>query len=193
MAVLDARSDAVVIRIVYDGAPMAGKTTSVGALGRGLGSNVLTPAEVGGRTLYFDWLDYTGGLFEGHRIRCQEFDGGRAVAQVGMRGKGRGHRLPLGVLVIAEPVDPLVAGGAAVVTGHLLEVIVDRQLGEADLLDLGRRHQVEEIEDGADAHIDSLAKKYLGVDTYPMRKPDEVRVKYRVHADHVVMQPADAA
>jgi len=71
MAVLDPRSDAVVIRVVYDGAPMAGKSTSVGALGRGLGSHVLTPAEVGGRTLYFDWLDYTGGLFEGHRIRCQ--------------------------------------------------------------------------------------------------------------------------
>jgi hypothetical protein len=71
MAVLDPRSDAVVIRIVYDGAPMAGKSTSVGALGRGLGSQVFTPAEVAGRTLYFDWLDYTGGLFEGHRIRCQ--------------------------------------------------------------------------------------------------------------------------
>jgi hypothetical protein len=71
MAVLDPRSDAVVIRVVYDGAPMAGKSTSVGALGRGLGSQVFTPAEVSGRTLYFDWLDYTGGLFEGHRIRCQ--------------------------------------------------------------------------------------------------------------------------
>jgi hypothetical protein len=50
---------------------MAGKSTSVGALGRGLGSEVFTPAEVSGRTLYFDWLDYTGGLFEGRRIRCQ--------------------------------------------------------------------------------------------------------------------------
>jgi hypothetical protein len=71
MAVLDPRSDTVVIRVVYDGAPMAGKSTSVGALGRGLGSEVYSPAEVGGRTLYFDWLDYTGGLFEGRRIRCQ--------------------------------------------------------------------------------------------------------------------------
>jgi hypothetical protein len=71
MAVLDPRSDTVVIRIVYDGAPMAGKSTSVSALGRGLGSEVYSPAEVGGRTLYFDWLDYTGGLFEGRRIRCQ--------------------------------------------------------------------------------------------------------------------------
>jgi hypothetical protein len=32
---------------------------------------VSSPAEVSGRTLYFDWLDYTGGLFEGRRIRCQ--------------------------------------------------------------------------------------------------------------------------
>ncbi|MBB6093324.1 signal recognition particle receptor subunit beta [Povalibacter uvarum] len=71
MAVIDPRDDSIVIRIVYDGAPMAGKTTSVGTLGRGLGAGVYTPADVQGRTLYFDWLDYTGGLFEGRRIRCQ--------------------------------------------------------------------------------------------------------------------------
>ena len=71
MAILDASNNAVVIRVVYDGAPFAGKTTSVGALGRGLGAAVHSPAEINGRTLYFDWLDYTGGLFEGHRIRCQ--------------------------------------------------------------------------------------------------------------------------
>src|SRR5690349_7289826 len=71
MAVLDPRNDTIVIRVVYDGAPMAGKSTSVGALGRGLGSRVFSPSTVRGRTLYFDWLDYTGGQFEGHRIRCQ--------------------------------------------------------------------------------------------------------------------------
>jgi signal recognition particle receptor subunit beta len=71
MATLDPRNDAIVIRIVYDGAPMAGKSTSVRALGRGFGGEVVSPAEVSGRTLYFDWLDYTGGLFEGRRIRCQ--------------------------------------------------------------------------------------------------------------------------
>jgi len=71
MAVLDPRNDTVVIRVVYDGAPMAGKSTSVGALGRGLRSRVYSPSTVKGRTLYFDWLDYTGGQFEGHRIRCQ--------------------------------------------------------------------------------------------------------------------------
>ncbi|HTU65044.1 MAG TPA: GTPase domain-containing protein [Steroidobacteraceae bacterium] len=71
MAVIDPHSQAVVIRIAYDGAPMAGKSTSVRALGRGLGASVVTPQEVSGRTLYFDWLDYTGGLFEGRSIRCQ--------------------------------------------------------------------------------------------------------------------------
>ncbi len=53
------------------------------------------------------------------------------------------------------------------------------------------RGQVEATEEGADAHIDSLAKKYLGVDTYPMRRPGEVRVKYRVNTDKVVMQSED--
>lgn len=71
MAVLDSQNNAVVIRVVYDGAPLAGKTTSVCALGQGLGAGVYSPADLNGRTLYFDWLDYTGGLFEGHRIRCQ--------------------------------------------------------------------------------------------------------------------------
>ena len=36
------------------------------------------------------------------------------------------------------------------------------------------------IEAGADAHIDSLAKKYLGKDTYPFRHPGEVRVMYEI-------------
>jgi PPOX class probable F420-dependent enzyme len=53
------------------------------------------------------------------------------------------------------------------------------------------RGTVEGTEAGADAHIDSLAKKYLDLDEYPMRQPGEVRIKYTVHADHVVMQPAD--
>ncbi|MGH7987687.1 MAG: PPOX class F420-dependent oxidoreductase [Candidatus Acidiferrales bacterium] len=35
-------------------------------------------------------------------------------------------------------------------------------------------------ETGADEHIDSLAKKYLGKDKYPFRGPGEVRVMYQV-------------
>lgn len=36
------------------------------------------------------------------------------------------------------------------------------------------------VDDGADAHIDALAKKYLGVDTYPGHKADEQRVIVKV-------------
>jgi PPOX class probable F420-dependent enzyme len=36
------------------------------------------------------------------------------------------------------------------------------------------------LDEDADAHIDALAKKYLGVDTYPGRTADEERVIVRV-------------
>ena len=36
----------------------------------------------------------------------------------------------------------------------------------------------KETEQGADAHIDSLAKKYMGVDSYPFRNAAEKRVIY---------------
>ena len=44
---------------------------------------------------------------------------------------------------------------------------------------------VERTHEGADAHIDSLAKKYLGVDTYPYRQPGEQRVKVAVQPEQV--------
>ena len=40
-------------------------------------------------------------------------------------------------------------------------------------------------EEGADAHIDSLAKKYLGQDSYPYRRPGEVRVIYTIEPTSV--------
>jgi len=51
---------------------------------------------------------------------------------------------------------------------------------------LAVRGRVEEItETGADAHIDSLARKYLGQDRYPYRQPGEVRVIYRIRPERV--------
>src|SRR5215469_5798593 len=35
-------------------------------------------------------------------------------------------------------------------------------------------------ENGADAHIDSLTKKYLDKDKYPFRQPGEVRIIYEI-------------
>lgn len=44
---------------------------------------------------------------------------------------------------------------------------------------------IEKTTDGADAHIDQLARKYLGVESYPGRNPKETRVIYRVAPEHV--------
>src|SRR5215211_7141581 len=43
------------------------------------------------------------------------------------------------------------------------------------------RGRVAEItEEGADEHIDKMAKKYMGKDKYPLRAPGEVRVLYKI-------------
>jgi PPOX class probable F420-dependent enzyme len=39
--------------------------------------------------------------------------------------------------------------------------------------------------EGADEHIDRLAKKYLNVDSYPNRSADEQRIKFLIEPDHV--------
>jgi hypothetical protein len=39
--------------------------------------------------------------------------------------------------------------------------------------------------EGADEHIDRLAKKYLGVDEYPYRNPDEQRITYVIEPEVV--------
>lgn len=43
----------------------------------------------------------------------------------------------------------------------------------------------ERTHEGADAHIDKLAKKYLDADTYPAREPGEQRVIIRVEPEFV--------
>ena len=51
---------------------------------------------------------------------------------------------------------------------------------------LAVRGRVEDVsESGADAHIDALAKKYLGQDRYPNRQPGEVRVIYRIRPEQI--------
>jgi len=47
------------------------------------------------------------------------------------------------------------------------------------------RGRVEFIDEGADDHIDRLARKYRGVDRYPWRRPDEQRVTVRVIAEKI--------
>jgi hypothetical protein len=40
--------------------------------------------------------------------------------------------------------------------------------------------------EGADAHIDKLAKKYIGKDKYPSRAPGEKRVMLKIELTHVL-------
>jgi PPOX class probable F420-dependent enzyme len=47
------------------------------------------------------------------------------------------------------------------------------------------RGRVELTEEGADASIDRLAKKYLGVDSYPYRRADEQRIIVRITPESV--------
>jgi PPOX class probable F420-dependent enzyme len=51
---------------------------------------------------------------------------------------------------------------------------------------LGIQGRVVDItETGGDAHIDKMAKKYLGKDTYPYRAPGEVRLIVKIAPDKV--------
>ena len=50
-----------------------------------------------------------------------------------------------------------------------------------------RGRVVEITEQGADEHIDKMAKKYLGVDEYPYRQEGEIRVLYKIRPEHATM------
>ncbi|MGH9091514.1 MAG: PPOX class F420-dependent oxidoreductase [Acidimicrobiales bacterium] len=78
------------------------------------------------------------------------------------RNVERDHRVAITVI---DPDDPY---NVVVVRGTVAEVTTE----------------------GADAHIDRLAKKYLGVDEYPMRQPGEVRLTVRIRTDRIPMQPS---
>src|ERR1044071_435675 len=72
MALIDSEDSELGTRRVYGGPPEAGKTTSLRALAQSLAQKTYTPAEGhDGRTLWFDWMEYVGGRFEGCQIRCQ--------------------------------------------------------------------------------------------------------------------------
>jgi PPOX class probable F420-dependent enzyme len=48
-----------------------------------------------------------------------------------------------------------------------------------------RGRVVERTHKGADEHVDRLAKKYMGVDSYPFRQPGEQRVKVVIEPEHI--------
>jgi PPOX class probable F420-dependent enzyme len=52
-----------------------------------------------------------------------------------------------------------------------------------------RGRVVEQTKEGADEHIDKFAKKYLNVDKYPLRSPDEKRIILKIKPERVHYQP----
>ena len=50
-----------------------------------------------------------------------------------------------------------------------------------------RGRVVEITEQGAAAHIDKMAQKYIGKDKYPWGKPGEVRVIYKIKPEHTTV------
>jgi hypothetical protein len=52
-----------------------------------------------------------------------------------------------------------------------------------------RGRVVEQTNAGADANIDKLAKKYLGVEKYPGRAPGEKRILLKIRPEKVFYQP----
>ena len=48
-----------------------------------------------------------------------------------------------------------------------------------------RGRVIEQTTKGADEHIDKLAKKYLGVDKYPFRSPNEKRIILKIKPEKI--------
>jgi PPOX class probable F420-dependent enzyme len=86
-----------------------------------------------------------------------DYDGGKLRVNTA-KGRVKARNLKLGVPVALSIMDP------------------DNPYRYVQI----RGRVVNATETGADAHIDSLAKKYLGKDKYPFRQPGEVRIMYEI-------------
>lgn len=75
MAVFDLQEQKIFVRIVYDGAANAGKTTNIRQLSELFTtrrrSELYSPEDLDGRTLFFDWLQIASGLVMGFPVVCQ--------------------------------------------------------------------------------------------------------------------------
>ena len=68
-------------------------------------------------------------------------------------------------------------------TGHTTLTVLNMENPYEYLTITG--HVAEETEDGALAHIDAMAKKYIDQDDYPFHQDGDVRVIFRIAPDRV--------
>lgn len=75
MPVYDPLEQRMAIRVVYDGVACAGKTTNLAQLCTLFAAHrnltLQSPAEMRGRTLYFDWMQISAGVVCGFPLLCQ--------------------------------------------------------------------------------------------------------------------------
>src|SRR5215471_20020688 len=75
MASFDSERNCHVVRVVYDGPGFAGKTTNLKRIcdlvPTSHRSEMVTPAELKGRTMFFDWLEIKGPRHTGVDVRFQ--------------------------------------------------------------------------------------------------------------------------
>ena len=66
MVAFDVEQQRMCVRVVYDGVASAGKTTNLRQLAELFATQrtceLFSPAEMDGRTLYFDWLQIAAGM-----------------------------------------------------------------------------------------------------------------------------------
>lgn len=74
MATFDEREQKIVVRVVYDGPALAGKTTNLEQICNFFTplrrSDLYSPKALAGRTLFFDWMQLEGGVVAGYGLRC---------------------------------------------------------------------------------------------------------------------------
>lgn len=71
MPELDRDTGRLLVRIAFDGPPLAGKTATLRSLGTLLDVPVESMDQAYGRTLWFDWMRYLGGMYDGRPIDCE--------------------------------------------------------------------------------------------------------------------------
>lgn len=137
MALIDSDAGEIVIRVVYDGPPEAGKTTSLRALAGSLSQPTFTPAEDnGGRTLWFDWMEYVGGRFEGCQIRCQIMS---VPGQRNLAGRRRRILESADVVVFVNDSAASQLDETLTYLGELQAMIADRDIPVGVILQANKR------------------------------------------------------
>lgn len=141
MAHLDSRTGEVVIRVVYDGAPRAGKTTNVRMLHESLlaqrAGELVSPGSSDRQTQFFDWRDFDGGFVEGRRLRCQILS---VPGQPDLAHRRRHLLATADVVILVVDADPAELDRSRAIVRSLSATLGDAQVPlvvQLNKLDLG--------------------------------------------------------